>query len=141
FSTAGFYASGHAPGAVAIADLNGDGKQDLVVANGGPFSNDAPDNTVSVLLGNGDGTFQPHVDYASGASPLGIAVADLNRDGKADIVTANAADGTVSVFLNQGNGTFKAKMDYGTGVDPVSVVIGDFNGDGKLDIATANEPP
>jgi VCBS repeat protein/List-Bact-rpt repeat protein len=138
FLTAGFYATGHAPGAVAIADVNGDGKQDLVVANGGAyFFRDPPDNTISVLMGNGDGTFQPHVDYPTGAFPLAVTAADLNGDGKADVVTANANDNTISVFINRGNGTYAPRVDYSTANGPWSLAIGDFNGDGKADVAVA----
>jgi VCBS repeat protein/List-Bact-rpt repeat protein/FG-GAP repeat protein len=137
FPTAGFYRTGHAPGAVAIADLNGDGKKDLVVANGGLYSFSGPDNTISVLLGNGDGTFQGHVDYPSGANPFSVAVADLNGDGKADVVTANISSNTVSIFLNRGDGTLRPRVDYETSNAPASVVIADFNGDGKPDLAVA----
>jgi hypothetical protein len=82
-----------------VADLNRDGKPDLVTGNGGA--------TVSVLLGKGDGTFQPRLDYATGQAPFSVAVADLNRDGKSDLVSANSSYGnvsasSVSVLLNTG---------------------------------------
>jgi hypothetical protein len=86
---------GASPNAVAVADVNGDGKEDLVVANGGTTY---PGN-VAVLLGNRDGTFQPAVNFATGANPYALAVADLNGDGRLDIATANQRSNTVSVLL------------------------------------------
>src|SRR5580704_8910187 len=68
-------------GAIAVGDFNGDGKLDLVVANGGASS-------MSVLFGNGDGTFQPHVDYGTGGNPTAVAVGDFNGDGKPDLAVA-----------------------------------------------------
>jgi hypothetical protein len=82
---------------VAVGDFNGDGKADLAVAN---YS----DHSVSVLLGNGDGTFQTHVDYATGSGPDSVAVGDFNGDGKADLAVTN--DYAVSVLLGNGDGTF-----------------------------------
>jgi hypothetical protein len=89
FQTGGFTISNSA---VALADLNGDGTPDLVAANNG-------DITVSVLLGNGDGTFGPPTTFAVDAQPEAVAIADLNRDGHPDLVTANDAANTLSVLL------------------------------------------
>ena len=116
---------------VAIGDMSGDGKPDLVATN-------LTGNTVSVLLGNGDGTFQAKVDYGTGVSPGSTAIGDVSGDGKPDLVTANATSSTVSVLLGNGDGTFQAKVDYGTGASPQSVAIGDVTGDGKPDLVTAN---
>jgi FG-GAP-like repeat len=117
-----------------VGDFNGDTKLDLAVANGG--------STVSVLLGNGNGTFQTHVDYGTGNGPNSVAVGDFNGDGNLDLVTANsgvAGNGkTVSVLLGNGDGTFQAHVDYGTGNGPQSVAVGDFNGDHAQDLAVAN---
>src|SRR6185437_9787817 len=100
------YPTGTAPWSVVAADLNGDGKPDLAVADEGS-------NTVSVLLNNGNGTFAAKVDYPTGFSPSSVAEADLNGDGEPDLVVANAgANSSVSVLLNNGNGTFAAKVDY-----------------------------
>ncbi len=97
---------------------------------------------MSVLLGNGDGTFRTSVQYATGLDPLSVAEGDVNGDGNPDIVTANSGSNTVSVLLGNGDGTFQAKVDYATGGssggNPYSVAVGDFNGDDKLDIVTAN---
>src|SRR5215469_16765857 len=117
---------------VATGDFNGDGKLELVVAN-------SADNNVSVLLGKGDGTFQPAVNYRVGSSPWSAAVGDFNGDGKLDLVVSNSGDNNVSILLGRGDGTFQAAMNYGAGTNPTLVVVGDFNGDGKLDLATANE--
>ena len=124
------YPTGSGPDAVAIADLNGDSKNDIAVAN---FN----DNDVSVFLGNGDGTFQPRVNYNSGTGPSSVVIGDLNGDGKPDLAVANQTANTVSVLLNNGNGTFQNHVDYPTANGPSSVGIGDLNGDGKLDLAVA----
>jgi FG-GAP-like repeat/FG-GAP repeat/Abnormal spindle-like microcephaly-assoc'd, ASPM-SPD-2-Hydin len=125
------FATGAKPQAVAVGDLNGDGKSDLVVAN-------TEANTVSVLLGKGDGTFAAKVDYPTGTAPTAVAIADVNGDKKPDLIVANSATGTVSVLLGKGDGTFEPKADYPTGAKPQSVAVGDLNGDGKLDLAVAN---
>ena len=82
---------------MAIGDLNGDGKPDLAVANYGS-------NTVSVLLGNGDGGFGAKTDFATGSDPYSVAIGDLNGDGKPDLAVANSSSNTVSVLLGNGDG-------------------------------------
>jgi hypothetical protein len=131
------YATGNGPVSVAIGDLNGDGKPDLAVASAGSYPNYY--GTVSVLLGNGDGTFGTKTDYATGSNPRSVAIGDFNGDGKPDLVVANQLSSTVSVLFGNGNGTFGARCDYGTGNAPSSVAIGDLNGDGKPDLAVTNE--
>jgi len=125
-------AAGNAPSAVAVADFNGDGKLDLAVTNTG-------DNTVSVLLGKGDGTFATAANYATGSQPFSVATGDFDGDGNTDLVVANVAETTVSVFLGKGDGTFQQGVIYQAGTAARSVVVGDFNGDGKLDLAVANQ--
>lgn len=128
------YPSGGNPYSVVLGDVNGDSKLDVVTAN----VNHAYDSTVSVLLGNGNGTFQNHMDYPTGDFPNAVVLGDLNGDGKPDLVTANYFPDTVSVLLGNGDGTFKAKVDYFTGPNCSSVAIGDVNGDGKPDLVAVN---
>jgi hypothetical protein len=122
--------SGSMPNDIAVADVNADGKADVITANYGT-------NSVGVLLGNGNGTFAAAVAYStgSGSQPYGLAVADVNGDGKADIITANSATSSIGVLLNTGTGTFAAMVAYPTGTaTPVNVAVGDVNNDGKADI-------
>ena len=133
------FATGHPPSNwVAVGDLNGDGKLDLAVANSGDYSLSVPIGNVSVLLGNGDATFQTKTDYVTGFGSASVAIGDLNADAKPDLAVANYLTNTVSVLLGNGDGTFGAKMDYGTGDGPRSVAIGDLNGDGKPEIVSSN---
>ena len=129
---------------IAIADLNGDGKPDLIVTNCGACYGPpsiTQGSSVGVLLGNGDGTFQPAVTYSSGgAVPLFAAVADLNHDGKPDVVVVNRNSNGIAVLLGNGDGTLKAAVPYPSGAaSPLSVGIADVNGDGKPDLIVANE--
>jgi hypothetical protein len=110
------------------ADFNGDGRLDLAVAN-------VYSNTVSVLLGNAGGTFQPPLTSTTGAGPKSMKVGDFNRDGKFDLVTANSDD--VTLLLGNGNGSFQAPRNLGVNAKPDSIVVGDFNGDAKLDVAVS----
>src|SRR5439155_1345431 len=140
FQPAANYAVGMAPVSVAVADFDGDAKLDLVVANDDVWdvSNLTYTNGISVLLGNGDGKFQPAVSFGAGTSPRSVAVGDLNNDGKPDLVVANLDSHDVSVLLGKGDGTFRAAVNHGAGMEPVSVAVGDFNRDGKLDLAVAS---
>jgi len=126
------YPAGTNPWSVAIGDLNGDGWQDLVVANTGSA-------TVSVRLGNGDGTFGPKTDFVTTPSPLAVAIGDLNGDSKPDVVTANyVGSNTVSVLLGNGDGTLGAKTDFVTGNLPSHLAIADLNGDSRPDLVTTS---
>jgi hypothetical protein len=127
------YSTGAGPAAIAADDLNQDGWQDLVTAN---FA----DNTVSILLGRGDGTFATHVDYATGKGPSSVAIADLNGDGKLDLVVTNATDNTVSVLKANGDGTFQVRTDRAANALPRSVAVADFNHDQKPDLVLVNAP-
>ncbi len=130
------YRIAHTPTSVALADLNADDNLDLAIAGSGGDP-DYP-GTVSILIGHGDGTFGTRTDFATGDLPRAIEVADLNRDGRPDLVTANHESNTVTVLLGNGDGTFGTRFDYGTLGSPQWVAIADVNGDERLDIATAN---
>src|SRR6266478_6226118 len=126
---------GHAPFSVAVAEFNGDGKLDLVVANAGS-------DDVTILLGNGQGGFleASGSPISAGAGPFSVATADFNGDGKTDFAVANYDSGNVSIFLGDGTGGFSQAIDspIAAGTNPASIAVGDFNGDGKADLAVAN---
>lgn len=132
------YGTGNEPGAVAVADLNHDGKLDIVAANFGVFAG----NTVSVLLGNGDGTFQPQVQYNTSQGALSVIVADFNGDGIPDLAVDCSCGnggrcgypGEISILIGHGDGTFASHVDYAASTFPYTVDSGDFNGDGILDL-------
>jgi hypothetical protein len=141
------YATSGIATAVAIGDLNNDGKPDLAVTVSNAFNG----GHVSILLGQGHGTFQFANKYAvasfnggrTWSSPVGVAIADVNGDGKLDVITANGFNAnTVSVLLGNGDGSLSAQAAYVTDAQPFAaanaLAIADFNGDGKLDLAVAN---
>jgi predicted dehydrogenase len=137
FQAARLFTAGSYPRSVAVADVNGDGKPDLVIANA--YTHGSPaGGTVSVLLGNGNGTFKAARNFATGLRPFSVVVADVNGDGKLDLVTANYTSNTVSVLLGNGNGSFKAAKNFTTGTEPAAVAVGDVNGDGRPDLLVAN---
>ncbi len=135
------YPAGSTPSAVAIGDLNGDGKPDLAVADlSGTSCTGSP--VVSVLINQGGGIF-PGVNppnYAVANCPYSVSIDDLNDDGKPDLVTPGELSDRVSVLLNNGDGSFPMgdPARYAVGSMPLSVAIGDLNGDGKPDLAVSN---
>src|SRR5438034_911093 len=133
------FAAGSNPASVAAGDFNRDGVLDLATANYGS-------NNVSVLLGNGDGTFQPARTFATaGFNPVTVAVGDFNGDGRPDLAVTNGANttsgavpGNLAVLLGNGDGTFQAARTIDVGITPAFVAVRDVNGDGRPDLAVAN---
>jgi hypothetical protein len=136
------------PTQLVAGDFNGDGKIDLAVLNtcgtgtGGCFPQAAPQvpGTVTILLGNGDGTFSiSPATLTTGNVPYSIAAADLNGDGFIDLVVANQNDNNLTILMGNGDGTFTpANASPVTGNAPSAIAVGDFNSDGNLDLAVTN---
>ena len=127
------YTVGAAPAAAAVADFNGDGRLDIAVVNGGT-------NSISILLGNGDGTFQPARNVDVGRNPSSVATGDFDGDGKTDLAvllpvdSTNAIPGEVDILLSNGDGTFRMSGALSVGLSDTRFVVGDLNGDKKADL-------
>jgi hypothetical protein len=130
FAAATNFGTGSGPRSVAVGDFNGDGNQDLAVAN--YFS-----ANVSILLGDGAGNFSPATNFGAGLGPSSVTVGDFNGDGNQDLAVANSGSANVSIFLGDGTGHFSAPTNLDIG-SPISVAVGDFNGDGNQDLAVTN---
>jgi trimeric autotransporter adhesin len=138
------FSTGMQPYCVAISDLDGDGKPDLAIAN-------QASNTVSILRNTSaagsltSGSFASKVDFTTGTNPMAVAVADLDLDGKPDLVTSNFYSNTISVFRSTAtygaitSGSFAAKVDFATGTHPYNIALGDINGDRKPEIVVPNQ--
>jgi hypothetical protein len=135
------FPTAHLPSQVAVGDFRNDGNTDLAVVTGTCYLWLCGPGSVSVLLGNGDGTFRPHVEYGVGVQPAAIVVGDFRGNGKLDLAVSNYDGGggnTVSILLGNGDGTFQSHIDYATLGPAAAIATGDFNGDGKLDLVTCN---
>jgi FG-GAP-like repeat len=149
FKAVGNYAVGNHPVAIAAGDFNGDGKLDLAIAN-------RDSKTVSVLLGNGDGTFAKSADFSVGIVPRSLTTADFYSDGRTDIVVADESGTKLSLLAGKGDGGFESHIEMdarqaslelrnrlqpqpsaASGTQSSSVVFADFNGDGQLDQAVS----
>jgi hypothetical protein len=121
---------GSGPVSVAPGDVNGDGVPDLAVAN-------QESNTVTLLLGQGDGSFHLGRHFLVGRSPSAVAMADVNGDSVPDLAVANQESTSVSLRLGRGDGTFQALPPVSVGGRPDALALGDVNGDGVVDVAVA----
>ncbi len=132
------YPVGTGPVSVALADVNGDKKLDVVALNRG-------DKTVTVMLGSGDGTYQQPITFSLSEAPVAFAVGDFNEDGKPDLAvvgdcgsTKCSQPGTLDVLLGSGDGNFKSAASYPVDYSPTSIVVGDLDNDKNVDIVVAN---
>lgn len=140
------FTTGRTPQSVAVSDINGDGRPDLVTANIS-FATGSPEGTISVLMnttapGATVPSFAANVDFAMGRTPKSVAVGDFNADGKPDIAVAFFSDTSTSVLLNRtapgaATPSFAGKVDFPTGTAPGVVAVGDFDRDGKLDLVVS----
>jgi tetratricopeptide (TPR) repeat protein len=130
------FAVGKSPVAIASADLNADSRPDLVVVN-------QADNTVSVLLGNGDGTFTAALNspLASGQAPTGVTIADFNGDGIPDIAVTDPQTDSVSVYLGLGQGLFAPPFELPVGTDPSAILSASLTGAALPDVVITDNPP
>lgn len=125
---------GHGPGSIATGDFNGDGREDIVTDDGsyGP-------DTLSVLLGAGDGTFAQATSWSAGPGPGAVVVGDFNGDGKQDMASGDRDAGCVSILLGAGDGSFPVTASQAAGVSPTMLVVGDFDADGHEDLGTVDD--
>jgi len=134
FAPATNFATALQPSSVAAGDFNGDGNQDLVVAN-------SLSNSVSILRGNGVGSLGAPSNFpiAAGTGPNAVATGDFNRDGFLDLAVMNFGTNNVSRLFGNGLGSFSAATNFAVGTGPVAVAVADLNGDGVADIAVGNQ--
>ena len=121
------------PESVIVGDFNNDHKLDLVVA----IYDDRVSDTI--LLGNGNGTFQNAVIYSTGSASFSVAAGDFDNDNKLDLALIATLKNNVNILLGNGNGTFQYATTYPVGDFPMFVLTGDFNNDTKLDLLTVNQ--
>ncbi len=130
FLVAPHFSLSYSPTSVAVGDLNGDGRPDLVVTESGS-------SAVTVFLGQGNGGFAGGVAYSAGIQPGNVLLADVNGDGKLDAIVADNGSGSVQVLLGNGDGTFGKPVSYPAIANPAALVLGNFDGKGQIDLAVA----
>jgi len=133
--------AGDNPDKIAAADLNGDGRADLVVLNRGDLAVQTRPGGISVLAGNGNGTFQPAVNYAAGINPLAVSVADVNGDRRPDIAVSTSTSlgrFAIALLIGNGNGTFRNAVFLTTDFGPGDLAVADFNADGRQDLVISH---
>src|ERR1700743_3024207 len=126
------YPVGSEPAQIITADFNGDHIPDIATATSASF-------TVSILINNGDGTFRPQLEFATGPRPLGLAAMDWNKDGKMDLVVVSAEaapEHKRGILMVNGDGTFQPRQYIPGAPNAIMIAAGDFNHDGNPDIAT-----
>jgi Ca2+-binding RTX toxin-like protein len=134
------YPANEQPGNLVVADTDGDGDADLIVANSGfdaAVTGNFSGNSISVLPNNGDGTFAAPIRFSTGVGPFVLA-GDFDSDGDTDVVTANAQDNTISVLRNSGTGNFDSPVNFAAGNRPFAGDVDDLDGDGDLDVVIFN---
>ena len=151
FQAPSTYPAGNQPTFVTAGDLNGDGLADLVIAYGNTNNTTPGTASVAVMLGKASGGFNAATNVTTGNNTIQVALADVNGDGKLDLIAVNAgiidtgytgaqpAPGNVSVLLGKGDGSFQAPANYTVGVNPLSVAVGDVNGDGNPDLVVGTD--
>jgi hypothetical protein len=132
FTSAASFNVGNEPFSLAVGDFNSDGLADLVSAN-------YKDNNVSILIGNGKGSFSSATKFAVGNKPFYLTQGDFNGDGFVDLATVNYQDDTISILLGDGQGSFGSPTNFAAGKAPISIATGDFNHDGFSDLAVADD--
>ena len=138
FALNGTYAVGWAPESVVAADVNNDGKVDLICANYGATISPFYGYTLTVLTNNGSGIFGSHGTYSVGYNPDCVIAADVNGDGRVDLISANYHDSTLTVLTNNGSGKFSVPTPHTALTLSLTVAAADVNGDGKMDLISAN---
>jgi hypothetical protein len=119
------------PTSVAVGDVNGDGRPDLVVTT-------KNSGNITVLLGNGKGGFETGMEYAAGTRPANVRLADLTGSGRLDAIVTDDASGSIEVLAGKGDGSFEKPVSYPAIAHPVAITLGRFGGDGRTDIAVAS---
>jgi hypothetical protein len=116
------------PGSVTLVSLRNNGRLDMVMSNYGT-------SNVTVLLGNGDGTFGAPMHFNGGVGHNPVAIADFNKDGTPDLLVADQSNDTVNLLAGNGNGTFGAPIQFATGATPIAMAVGNFDGHNLPEVA------